>query len=211
MRPWALRIAFSVPVLIVIGLAGEVRAQNRAWAFGIGVGYGNGSGPYWGVMPFYYPGFYGNGLSMYGPPVPTGKPIPGVFGGGDSRFFDPIPPAYPYPGWVGGGWVPLSRPAPLPVSIVDAPVEMGPPAMALAQPAPLEVEIHMPRTDARLFVDGTEVKSTGLVRKLTTAPLGTTAAYTYEFRTEWSIDGLTTTATKQVIGRAGEKVVVEFK
>ena len=64
----------------------------------MGVGYGYGAGPYWGVMPFYYDGFYGNGLSMYGPPVPTGKPIPGVFGGGDSRFFDPIPPAYFYPG-----------------------------------------------------------------------------------------------------------------
>src|SRR5437763_1833648 len=115
MRPPTLRLLLSVPVLIVLGFAADARAgTNRPWAFGLGIGWGYGGGPYGGVMPLYYPGFYGSGLSMYGPPVPTGVPIPGVFGGGDSRFFDPIPPAYPYPGWVGGGWVPLAKPGPLP-------------------------------------------------------------------------------------------------
>jgi uncharacterized protein (TIGR03000 family) len=146
---------------------------------------------------------------MYGPPVPTGQPIPGVFGGGDSRYFDPIPPAYPYPGWVGGGWVPVAKPGPLPASVVEVPAAT--PEVVLAQPAPLEVEVRVPKADARLFVDGTETKSTGLVRKFTTPPLKTSAAYTYEVRAEWTVDGLTTTATKQVTGRAGEKAVAEFK
>ena len=211
MRPLALRVLLSVPVLIVLGLTGEARAQNRAWGFGLGVGSGYGYGPYWGVMPYYYNGFYGNGLSMYGPPVPPGKPIPGVFGGGDSRFFDPIPPAYLYPGWVGGGWVPLAKPAQLPADVVDAPAELPPPATELTAPAPLEVEVHVPRADARLYIDGAEAKSSGLVRKFATPPLGTAAPHTYELRAEWQVDGLTTTHTKQVTGRAGEKVVVEFK
>jgi uncharacterized protein (TIGR03000 family) len=215
MRPLALRVLLSVPVVIVLGLAGEARAGNRPWAFGIGIGYGYGGGPYWGVAPFYYPGFYGNGLSMYGPPVPTGAPIPGVFGGGDSRFFDPIPPAYPYPGWVGGGWIPLSHPAPLPAEVVEVPgtpaTVAPPPVAALAQPVPLAVEVHVPRPDARLYIDGTEAKGSGLVRKFATPPLSTTAAITYELRAEWAVDGRTTTHTKQATGRAGENVVVEFK
>jgi uncharacterized protein (TIGR03000 family) len=211
MRPPALRVLLSVPVLIVLGLAGEARAGNRSWGFGVGVGYGYGAGPYWGVLPFYYNGFYGNGLSMYGPPVPTGKPIPGVFGGGDSQFFDPIPPAYLYPGWVGGGWVPLAKPGPLPAAVVEAPPEVPPPVAALAKPAPLEVEVHVPRADARLYIDGAESKSTGVVRKFATPPSDSTAAYTYELRAEWSVDGRTTTHTKRVTGRAGERVVVEFQ
>jgi len=211
MRPPALRVLLSVPVLIVLGLTGQAGAQHRPWAVGVGIGYGYGAGPYWGVMPFYYDGFYGNGLSMYGPPVPTGKPIPGVFGGGDSRFFDPIPPAYFYPGWVGGGWVPVGKPAPLPAAVVEAPPELPAPAAALATPAPLEVEVRVPRADARLFIDGAEATGSGVVRKFATPPLATTAAHTYELRAEWAVDGLTTTHAKAVTGRAGEKVVVEFK
>jgi uncharacterized protein (TIGR03000 family) len=215
MRPLALRVLLSVPVLIVLGLTTEARAGNRPWAFGIGIGYGYGGGPYWGVVPFYYPGFYGNGLSMYGPPVPTGAPIPGVFGGADSRFFDPIPPAYPYPGWVGGGWIPLSHPAPLPSDVVEVPATPPtvplPPVATLAQPAALEVEVRVPHTEARLFIDGAEAKGAGLVRKFATPPLTDTTAHTYDLRAEWAEGGLTTTHSKQVTGRAGEKVVVEFK
>jgi uncharacterized protein (TIGR03000 family) len=211
MRPTVLRVLLSVPLLLVLGAPGAATAGNRPWAVGLGVGWGYGGGPYWGVMPFYYPGFYGNGLSMYGPPVPTGKPIPGVFGGGDSMFFDPIPPAYPYPGWVGGGWVPLAKPAALPPDVVEVPAEPVPPPTVLARPAPLAVEVRLPRADARLFIDGTEAKATGPVRTFTTPPLPTTAPYTYELRAEWAVDGRTTTATRQVTGRAGDKVVVEFK
>jgi uncharacterized protein (TIGR03000 family) len=211
MRPLALRILLSVPVLIVLGLTSEARSQNRSWGVGIGVGYGYGYGPYWGVVPYYYNGFYGNGLSMYGPPVPTGKPIPGVFGGGDSRYFDPIPPAYSYPGWVGGGWIPLSQPASLPAAVVDAPAEASAPAGTLTTPAAIEVEVHLPRPDARLFIDGAEAKSSGPIRKFATPPLASTATHTYELRAEWAVDGLTTTHTKHVTAYAGEKVIVEFK
>src|SRR5256885_3523121 len=99
MRTFALRILLSLPVMIVLGSTGEVRAQARGGGVGVGFGYGGywgrpGFGPYWGIYPNYYHGFYGNGLSMYGPPVPTYKPIPGVFGGGDSQYFG-LPPLYP--------------------------------------------------------------------------------------------------------------------
>lgn len=211
MRPLALRVLLSVPVLIVLGYTGEVGAQPRAWGAGLGVGWGYGYGPYWGVMPFYYNGFYGNGMSMYGPPVPTNQPIPGVFGGADSRFFDPIPPAYFYPGWVGGGWVPLAKPGALPAAVVEAPAELPTPAAVLTTPAPLQVEVRLPREDARLFIDGAEARTVGVLRKFATPPLETTTPHTYELRAEWVVGGRTTTHTRQVTGRAGETVVVEFK
>jgi uncharacterized protein (TIGR03000 family) len=210
MRPLAFRVLLSLPVMIVLGLAGEGRAQARAWSVGVGVGYGYGYGPFWGVYPNYYHGFYGNGLSMYGPPVPTYKPIPGVFGGADSQFFG-LPPIYP--GWLTGAYVPLSHPAPLPAAVAELPAEElpAPAAAALDKPAPLEVEVRLPRPDARLFIDGAEAAGTGAVRRFATPPLATTAAYTYELRAEWLVDGLTTTVTRTITGRAGEKVAVEFK
>ena len=49
MRPPTLRVLLSVPVLIVLGFAGDARAgTNRPWAFGLGIGWGYGGGPYGG-------------------------------------------------------------------------------------------------------------------------------------------------------------------
>jgi uncharacterized protein (TIGR03000 family) len=208
MRPLAFRLLMTVPVLIGLGFTSNVQAQSRSWSVGVGVGWGYGYGPYWGMYPNYYNGFYGNGLSMYGPPVPTYKPIPGVFGGGDSQFFGP-PPIYP--GWVSGAYIPLSRPSRLPAAVVEAPAELPPPAVLLEKPVALEVEVRLPNDNARLFVDGAEVQGSGVHRKFATPPLETTAPFTYELRAEWTVDGLTTTHSKSVTGKAGDKLVVEFK
>ncbi|HKB06560.1 MAG TPA: TIGR03000 domain-containing protein [Gemmataceae bacterium] len=202
------RVLLSVPVLIVLGLAADVRAQVHSWGAGIGVWYGYGYGPVWGIYPTYYQGFYGNGLSMYGPPVPTGKPIPGVFGGGDSAFFD-LPPIYP--GWLHAGCTPLGCPGPMPPTLFGPPAPGGvllPPA--LAKPCALEVEVRLPCSDARFYIDGTESKGSGTVRHFRTPEVGTAQTYNYDLRAEWTVDGLTTTHAKRVIGRAGERVVVDF-
>ena len=81
MRPPALRVLLSVPVLIVLGLTGQAGAQHRPWAFGVGIGYGYGAGPYWGVMPFYYDGFYGPYADGY-----WGPDAAFYYRGGDGRF-----------------------------------------------------------------------------------------------------------------------------
>lgn len=245
MRLQARTILFSVPVLIVLGLSTESRAQPRSYAggigIGVGVGYGFGYGPYWGrgygpglglgygpgwgwgpgfggfaYQPPYnfYNGTWGNGLSLYGPPVPTGKPIPGMFGGGDSRFF-PLPPAYP--GWSYLSFAPLSQPGQLPAGVFEPgevlpfPGELlPPPAPALDRPAPLEMEVRLPREDALVFIDGEPTKSVGAVRMFASPSRPTAEAFTYEVRAEWKVDGLTTTLTRRVTGHAGERVVVEF-
>ncbi|HEY8504644.1 MAG TPA: hypothetical protein VIL46_08680, partial [Gemmataceae bacterium] len=74
-----------------------------SWAFGpaiyVGPVYGPGGyyfGPHPGVYLGHYDGFYGNGFSMYGPPVPTAGPIPGYFGGSNQRLGGSVtPPARP--------------------------------------------------------------------------------------------------------------------
>jgi uncharacterized protein (TIGR03000 family) len=147
--------------------------------------------------------------------VPTGKPVPGMFGGGDSQFH-PLPPLYP--GWV---YIPIHKPATLPPGVIDPtapgadlpfPIEvLPPPAPRLDKPAPLEIEVRLPSEDAKLFVDGEAMKSTGLVRSFTTPPQERIETFTYDLRAEWLVDGLKTTHTKKVVGRAGERVVVEFK
>jgi uncharacterized protein (TIGR03000 family) len=230
MRSFVSRIVLlSLPVMIVLGFTEEVRAQ-RGYGIGVGVGVGGGYGPYygrpgfgpywgpgwgagWAYQPNYYGGTWGNGLSMYGPPVPTGKPVAGMFGGGDSQFF-PLPRLYP--GWVYEVYVPV-QPAPLPEGVIapdgalPKPAEVLPaPAPMLEKPAAMDIEVRLPEKDAKVFIDGAETKSTGDVRIFASPVHERAETLSYDVRAEWKVDGLMTTHTRRVTGRAGEKVVVEF-
>lgn len=232
MRSLALRaLLLLLPVMIVVGVTGEARAQaQRAWGVGVGIGYGSyggpgwgrfGYGPFWGpgwgaFMP-YYPGFYGNGLSMYGPPVPTGKPVPGVFGGADADLYYYRTPRV-YPGYVFAQYGTFGNPGSLPPGVVAGPggeplpPPMGPPVPELDKPAPFEVEVRLPKEDAKVFINGVEAESAGAVRQYATPARPTAEPLSYDIRAEWTDDkGLKTGHTKKVTGRPGEKVVVEFK
>jgi uncharacterized protein (TIGR03000 family) len=225
MRTLARRFLFSVPLLIVLGLADAAQAQVRGWGLAVGVGYGPylggpGYGPYWagpgfgpfwgpgwGFVPTHFPGFWGNGLSMYGPPVPTGNPVPGVFGASDSQhWYFASRPVYPH--WIVAGYGPVGLPAALPPDVVGPPPV---PAPNLDKPAGFEVEVRLPREDARLFIDGVETDSKGAVRQFTTPAHPKAVPLSYDLRAEWTVDGLTTTHTKRVTGRPGEKAVVAFE
>jgi uncharacterized protein (TIGR03000 family) len=80
----------------------------------------------------------------------------------------------------------------------------------LDKPAALEVEVRLPRADAKLFIDGAEMKGQGTVRHFRTPEVATVQTYSYDLRAEWTADGLSTTHAKRVVGRAGEKVVADF-
>jgi uncharacterized protein (TIGR03000 family) len=91
---------------------------------------------------FGYRGFYSNGYSMYGPPVPTYFTVPGIFNGSDQHSYDgpawfvPRQPATP-PGPDGPVMVPVrranqssapkDRPAPPPLPPADREEEAPPP------------------------------------------------------------------------------------
>ncbi|MEZ6141830.1 MAG: TIGR03000 domain-containing protein [Zavarzinella sp.] len=114
MRGLFIRLFLPLPLLLASEFSSQASAQTRSYGFGVGVGVGIGPG--WGYgpwvgplfMPSHYNGFWGNGMSMYGPPVPSYRPIPGVFGGADSQFF-PIPPDYGFPGFGYYGYDPETR------------------------------------------------------------------------------------------------------
>lgn len=221
---------WSFPLLIMLVDHSSASAQRRGYPYpysaggfgvGVGVGYGPGYGPYWGPgwgypaigwMPNYYLGNWGNGLSMYGPPVPTHKPVPGMFGGGDSRFFG-LPPYYGT-AWMYAARIPLSRPAPLPATLEGQPsdVLLQPPQELLPAPqpaaAPVEIEVRVPTEDTIVYIDGAATKSNGLVRRFNSPPIEAAATYTYEFRAEWKVDGRTQTHSRRVNVKPGERVVV---
>ena len=94
-----LRILTTLLISLTAFLASERPAASQypgrftTFGYGYGFGFGPRVGPWfgpglWGWYP-YYPGavgsFWSNGLTLYGPPVPTQGSIPGSFGGGDAR------------------------------------------------------------------------------------------------------------------------------
>src|SRR5262245_40629173 len=92
--PRAPRLSVSPLALsIAVGLAISASARAQNVGVGVGVGprpygglYGGISTGYLGVYPGGYNGFWSNGFSMYGPPVPTYGSVPGYFGGVDQRL-----------------------------------------------------------------------------------------------------------------------------
>lgn len=96
-----------------------------------------------GLYPGYFPGFYSNGFSMYGPPVPTYAPVPGVYGGSSQRFYD-FYPGYgltvPLNHWSAKGGYYVWPPKPLPTGLPP----MFHPAPKLVFPEPVATDSPLP-------------------------------------------------------------------
>jgi len=203
-------------------LAQKRPLNNPGRAYGVGVGMYSGplpgaagpyNGPYYGAFPLYYRGFYGNGMSMYGPPVATYGPIPGTFGGSDYRLTQNAPFFGTNLGWLGS-----RSPSPRPIPNL----EFNPPAFAndgepRIEPipdgkpgTPMIVEVRVPLENAIVFVNGEVTKQMGNVRKYASPPLKGDEVYQYDVRAEWIIDGKRTSLTKRLTGKPGETVVADF-
>jgi uncharacterized protein (TIGR03000 family) len=195
-------------------------------------------GPYApAVSPFYggfgafggyggfFPGFRGatgsywtNGLSLYGPPIPTYGPIPGVFGANDlNRQWAAHPSlAWNY-GWIG---VYRASPRPRPPTVnVWAPVVVEGvhgPGPAAAAPAPAEpggclyLSVKVPQPAAEVYVDGVRTIQTGTDRIFESPPLDAGKEYRYQLTTRWVERGVTFEKTKVVTGKPGEVLRVDF-
>jgi hypothetical protein len=153
------------------------------------------TGAAFGFVPGAYQGFWSNGFSLYGPPVPTYGSIPGFFGGADQRlsnFPDLRYSTFGPWGWR-GGFVPLDDPRPplvLPV----------PPAVCV---------LRVPTADAELYVNGVRQDSSGVQRRLFAAvPPGRAVSYDLEIR--WATPESLGTVRRTVILRAGERSSADF-
>jgi uncharacterized protein (TIGR03000 family) len=208
--------------------ANQTTAQvlnNPYRTYGVGIGvyngprygpypYYGGYGPYVGGFILDYQGFYGNGMSKYGPPVPTYGVVPGTFGGSDYR----VNQNAPFFG-MGLGWFGYRSPSPRP----PANFNFNPPAFGPdGQPVPLDaeiigetgqliVEVRLPIENAIVFVNDEVTKTTGPVRMFGSPPLKPGETYEYTVRAEWIIDGQKTSLTQKVQGKPGERVVADFQ
>jgi uncharacterized protein (TIGR03000 family) len=205
--------------LVAVEPAWAQRMNNPARSYGVGVGYyngprgiGNAAGPAVGIYPLYYPGFYGNGMSMYGPPVPTYGPLPGTFGGSDYRVTQNAPFFGTSLGWFGSR---SPSPRPVPNFNYNPPAFPGSGAENIIPAAPMEatclvLEVRAPIENAVVFVNDTPTKSTGATRVYSSPPLQADENYLYNVRVEWIVDGRKQTMTKIVAGKAGDRVLADF-
>jgi uncharacterized protein (TIGR03000 family) len=231
----------ALAVLLPAAEASAHHHTNPAHTYGVGVGFvfGGGYGPYFGpafgLYPYYYQGFYGNGMSMYGPPVPTYSPVPGTFGGSDYR----VNQNAPFFGMGLGWWgyrspsprpnanfiynpIPASPPPPLlpppevaadgalPPADPDAAPEVPvPPVPAARANVPLTIEVRVPLANAIVYINDRPTHLTGEVRSYT-SPVLPRGEYQYDVRAEWIINGRKVSRTQTVTGRPGERLLAEF-
>ncbi len=173
----------------------------------------------------FYPGFFGfsgragsswsNGLSLYGPPVPTYGPLPGVFGANDlnRQWRSTLAP-----GFAGYGFVGIYRISPRPVPrTVSVWPSIEPLATSAVAPAPaaapggcLILSVRVPQPAAEVFVDGQKTAQTGTDRTFESPPLDPGKGYSYTVTARWVERGQTVEMSKVVSGTPGEVVRVDF-
>lgn len=235
---------FQLQCLIVLGAfvttTSYSQAQPRAWVgggVGVGVGpswnyYNLPGGPYtypyfgpgfgWGWYPGAYGSFWTNGMSLYGPPVPTMGTVPGSFGGSDAHkhFYSTPPRQY------GLGWFGYRSPSPrhLPLSVdVNPPATYTGPGYDTVAPreavpasesnypsvgaASLKLCVKVPVSDAKVWIDGHPTQASGLERWFESPAVASGQEYLYQVTAKWA-DGQID--TKTVSGKAGETLQVQF-
>ena len=191
---------------------------------------GLSGGPFIGY-PGGFPGFYSaragsswsNGLSLYGPPVPTYGPIPGVMGNQDLRrlWHDVPSPGIPF-GWV-GLYAASPRPRGLSVSVWPVAVEGIGPVRGSSSPAPdpsnpgaskpggcLILSVKVPQPAAEVFVDGVKTAQTGTERLFESPVLPAGQEFRYEVTARWVERGVVHERKKIVSGTPGEVVRLDF-
>jgi uncharacterized protein (TIGR03000 family) len=170
-------------------------AQHRGGNY-----YGGGPFPFYG-----YNGFYSNGFSMYGPPVPTFGPVPGIYGGSDQQFRGAPPSQRYYP----SADYPPPGARKLPPTLLEEPVVEGrnDPAQNRTSAA---IEVRLPTEDAEVFFDGDKTGQTGQVRVFTSPGLEPGKVYTYEVRARWYRNRDVVNMTQKISVTPGQRVTVDF-
>ncbi|MCS6864415.1 MAG: TIGR03000 domain-containing protein [Gemmataceae bacterium] len=180
--------------------------------------YGLAGGPFVGYPPWIgFPGaigsFWTNGLSLYGPPVPTYGPLPATLGNSDlERAWRQ------HAGFAGYGWVGLyaASPRPKPPTVHVRPtVEALPPMPGVPPPATnpgrcLILSVKVPQPAAEVFVDGQPTTQTGTDRIFESPPLAAGSTYRYTITARWIERGQLLEMTREVLGTPGEVVRVDF-
>jgi uncharacterized protein (TIGR03000 family) len=199
--------------------------HHSGWPYGPRVAppwgyYGLAGGPFV-TYPWGFPGYsaragssWSNGLSLYGPPVPTYGPIPGVFGANDlNRLWRDVPsPGIPF-GWI-GIYAASPRHRPLTVNVWPRAESVPLAAPPIADPAKvggcLILSVKVPQPAAEVFVDGVKTVQTGTDRVFESPPLEAGKAFRYQVTARWVERGAVRESKRTVTGTPGEVVRVDF-
>ncbi|WP_232056212.1 TIGR03000 domain-containing protein [Tuwongella immobilis] len=184
-----------------------------------GPGAGFGPYPFFGYYPGAYQGFYSNGFSLNGPPIPTFSPTPGTFGGNDQRFYGATVP-FGMPFGIGVFVGPQRRGEPLAPGVgqtmpnLDAIPFRNPPALLptpirVTEPTPAMLEVIVPES-AQLTLDGHATTPTGSSRRFITPKLEPGQQYRYQFEATWNAGGTPIRQSREVKFHAGESIRVDL-
>ena len=204
-------------------LAALVFPASASAQVGLGVGastapgyYGPYASPFFGFAA--WPGYRGaigsywtNGLSLYGPPVPTAGPIPGVFGNYDlsSQWQQRASAGFTgYPGY--GVYVPLGRRYP---RLPPAPVIIEPLPPTPIAPGPVGcvmLSVRVPQPNAEVFIAGVKMTQTGFDRLYMTPPLPADKQTQIEVSARWTERAVIVERKKVAVGVPGEVVRVDL-
>jgi uncharacterized protein (TIGR03000 family) len=173
------------------------------------------AGPSVGLWGFGFPAaargaFWTNGLSLYGPGVPTYAPIPGVFGGSDAHRHVINPPIL---GW-GTGWFGPLSPSP---RRVPQTVSVHPPATSICEggPAPssprcARLTVRLPNPQAELWIDRRTTSQQGSERAFESPELNLGESYQYKLIAQWVENGQERAESREVTVQAGKSMIVDF-
>lgn len=202
------------------GFIGPGPSFGRSYGPGVGWSYyGVNSGPTtqfndlrvgvwnwgWGGYPARAGNFWTNGLSLYGPPVPTYAPIPGSFGGSDAHRFYMNPPILGY-GLNAFGYRSPSPRLSTPSVSVYAPAALPAPTSARCA----RLEVRLPCSDAEVWVNRSKTTASGLERSFESPELADGKEYGYELVARWTENGQPKAESRKVNVTAGTTHLVDF-
>jgi uncharacterized protein (TIGR03000 family) len=207
------RLHRSSLIAIVFGTAAGVFAPAaQAQQVGVGVGpnglYGGYSQGYLGIFPGGYRGFWSNGFSMYGPPVPTYGTVPGYFGGADQRLSNFNNIYIENGASIGLGTPGAGGAGPRRRFYADGSGVAGVgPNAALGQAV---IEVRVPVADAEVLFEGINTRQTGTRRMFFSPPIPAGPTYFYQIRARWKDDGGVQEQNRSIGVRANERYLVDF-
>ena len=182
--------------------------------FAYGPNYGYLSRSYGLGYGWYYPAAFGsfwtNGLSLYGPPVPTFGTTPGSFGGSDSHrnyflqnYYSMDWDAYRYKSQMPYGWLPTAKWAEQArVCSVKLPTPSAPDRARIL--------VRVMHADAELWIGTSKATAIGADRSFETPALEIGKRYDYEFIARWLEKGVPKAESRTVTVKGGDSVEVDF-
>jgi uncharacterized protein (TIGR03000 family) len=181
--------------LAIVAFAAAVGTAKAQVGVGVGI-YPYGS----------YNGFWSNGFSLYGPPVPSYGSVPGYFGGSDQRLYNfsniNIQNGASFglgtPGAGGAGpWRRYSS---------TGQAASPPPAGGQAT-----IDVRVPAADAEVSFEGNNTRQTGPRRLFQSPMVEAGQTFFYKIRAKWKRPDGTVVDQERTVGvRANETTVVDF-